>query len=76
MKENKNRNWKLVEEQFAIVDNKFKQITTCMENQALQKLNFNFDTAASLLLTLYADIKSYRAALYSIRINFIKAFPT
>ena len=41
-----------------------------------QQLNFNFDTAASLLLTLYADIKSYRAALYSFRINVINAIPT
>ena len=41
-----------------------------------QKLNFNFDTAASLLLTLYADIRSYRAALYSFRINVINAIPT
>ena len=41
-----------------------------------QKLNFNFDTAASLLLNLYADIKSYRAALYSFRVNVINAIPT
>ena len=41
-----------------------------------QQLNFNFDTAASLLLTLYADIKSCRAALYSFRINVINATPT
>ena len=48
-----------------------------MEMQALQQqLHFNFDTAASLLLTLYADTKSYRAALYSSRINVINAIPT
>ena len=48
-----------------------------MENQATQQqLNFNFDTAASLLLTLYTDIKSYRAALYSFRINVINAILT
>ena len=47
-----------------------------MAKQATQQLNFNFDTAASLLLTLYADIKSYRAALYSFRINIINAIPT
>ena len=77
MQENQNRNWKLVEEQFAIVDHNLNGIATCKEIQATQQqLNFNFDTAASLLLTLYADIKSYRAALYSFRINVINAIPT
>ena len=77
MQENQNRNWKLDEEQFAIVDHNLNPIATCMEIKALQQqLNFNIDTAASLLLTLYADIKSYRAALYSFRINVINAIPT
>ena len=73
MQENQNRNWKLVEEQFAIVDYNLNGIATCMEMQATQQQpNVNFDTAASLLLTLYADIKSYRAALYSFRITFLE----
>ena len=77
MQENQNRNWKLVEEQFAIVDHNLNAIGTCMEIQATQQqLNFNFDTAASLLLTLYVDIKSYRTALYSFRISVINAIPT
>ena len=77
VQENQNRNWKLVEEQSAIVDHNLNAIATCMEIQATQQqLHFNFDTSASLLLTLYADIKSYRAALYSFRINVIKAVPT
>ena len=77
MQENQNRNWKLVEEQFAIVDHNLNAIATCMEIQATQQqLNFNFDTRAFLLLTLYADIKSYRAALYSFRITVINAIPT
>ena len=77
MQENQNRNWKLVEEQFAIVDHNLNAIATCMEIQSTQQqLNLNFDTALSLLLTLYADFKSYRAALYSFRINVINAIPT
>ena len=77
MQENQNRNWKLVEEQFAIIDHNLNALVSCMEIQlSQQQLNFNFDTAASLLLTLYADIKSYRAALYSFRINAINAIPT
>ena len=64
MQENQNRNWKRVEEQFAIVDHNLQGIPTCMEVQVTQQqVNINFDTAASLLLTLHADIKSYRAAL-------------
>ena len=31
MQENQNRNWKLVEEQFAIVDHNLKEIATCMK---------------------------------------------
>ena len=76
MQENQNRNWKLVEEQFAIVDHNLNAIATCIEIQATQQLNFNFDTAASLLLTLYADIESYRTALYSFPISVINAIPT
>ena len=77
MQENKNRNWKLVEEQLAILDHKLNGIATGMEMQATeQQLHFNFDTAASLLLKLYADIKSYRAALYSFRITVIHAIPS
>ena len=73
MQENQNRNWKLVEEQFAIVDYNLNGIATCMEMQATQQQpKVNFETAASLLLTLYADIKSYRAALYSFRITFLE----
>ena len=77
MQENQNKNWKLVEEKFATVEHMLNEKATCMELQATQqKLYFNFDTAASLLLTLFADNKSYRAALYSFRINFINTSPT
>ena len=77
MQENQNRNWKLVEQQFAIVDHNLNGIATCFEVEATQQqLNFNVEAAASLLLTLYADNKSYRTALYSFRINAINAIPT
>ena len=35
--ENRNRNWKLVEEQFAIVDHNLNAITTCMDIRATQQ---------------------------------------
>ena len=31
MQENQNRNWKLVEEQFAMVDHNLKKIATCLK---------------------------------------------
>ena len=68
MQENQNRNWKLVEEQLAIINHNLNGVATCMEIQTTQQHNFNFHTEASLLLTLYADIETYRAALSSFRI--------
>ena len=41
-----------------------------------QQISFNLDTAASLFLILYADIKCYRADLYSFRFIVINAVPT
>ena len=77
MQENQNRNWKLVEERFPIINHNLNGLATCMEREATQQqLNFNFDTAALLLSTLYADIKSYRAALYTFRINVINTIAT
>ena len=55
----------------------FFQPTTCMDMQATQQQRkFNFNTAVLNFLTIFADIKSYRAALYSFRINVINADPT
>ena len=41
-----------------------------------QQLNFNFDTTASLLSLLYSDVKSYRSAVYTYRMNILNAIPT
>ena len=42
MQENQNRNWKLVEEQFAIIDHNLNALAICMEIQlSQQQLNFN-----------------------------------
>ena len=40
-----------------------------------QQLNFNFDTTASLLTLLYADVKSYRSAIYTYRMNVLNSIP-
>ena len=41
-----------------------------------QQINFNFDTAASLLNVVYADITSYKTALYAFKTNVLNSIPT
>ena len=76
MQENQNKNWKIVEQHFEIFQNNFHVLRD--GTQILfsnQQFNFNFDTAASLLCTLYADVKSYRSALYAYSINLLNLIP-
>ena len=40
-----------------------------------QHLNFNFDTLASILTSLFGDIKNYRSSLHAYRINLIISVP-
>ena len=76
MAENQNKNWKVVEEQFEIFEKNIHILRDC--EQLLfsnQQLNFNFDTIASLLSIIYADIKSYRSALYAYKVNILNSIP-
>ena len=41
-----------------------------------QQVNFNFDTMAFILSLLYSDVKSYRSAIYTYRMNVLNAIPT
>ena len=41
-----------------------------------RKVNFNFDTMASILSLLYFDVKSYRSAIYTHRMIVLNAIPT
>ena len=71
--ENQNKNWK---EQFEIFERNILILSNC--EQLLfsnQQLNFNFDTVASLLSVIYADIKSYRWALYAYKVNILNSIP-
>ena len=77
MSETQNKNWAVVEEQFDILETNVHILRNC--DQMLysnQQINFNFDTAAALLTLLYSDVKSYRAALYSYRLNLLNSIPT
>ena len=77
MIQNQQENWKVIEDQFKVIQHNFEILRDC--DQYLfsnQQLNFNFDTAASLLSLLYSDVKSYRAALYAFKTNIMNAIPT
>ena len=76
MQENQNKNWKIVQQQFEIFQNNFHVLRDCTQMLfSHQQLNFNFNTAASLLNVLYADVKSYRSALYAYSINLLNSIP-
>ena len=76
MQDNQNKNWKVVQDQFDIFEKNFHLLRDCTQMLfSNQQLNFNFDTVASLLSILYADIKSYRSALYAYCINLLNSMP-
>ena len=75
--ENQNRNWKILEEQFDAIQGNFHILRDCTQSLfSNQQINFNFDTAASLLNVIYADITSYKAALYAFKTNVLNSIPT
>ena len=77
MYETQNANWKKVTAKIVVVQQNFNVLQSCMQMQfSSQQLNFNFDIAPSVLLTLYTDIKSYRAALNDFRLNVISSIAT
>ena len=75
--ENQNRSWKILEEQFATIQGNFHILRDCTQTLfSNQQINFNFDTAASLLNVVYADITSYKTALYAFKRNVLNSIPT
>ena len=75
-RETQNDNWNLIQEQFDIFESNIHQLRDC--NQLLfsrQQINFNYDTISSLLSVLYANIKAYKAALYSYKLNIMNSIP-
>ena len=75
MQDNQNKNWK-VQDQFDIFEKKFHLLRDCTQMLFLnQQFNFNPDTVASLLSTLYAEIKSYCSVLYAYSISLLNSLP-
>ena len=74
MLEVQNRNWRIIEEHFEVFQHNIHVLRDC--DQLLfsrQQINFNYDTIASLLALTFANIKSYRGALYTYKINMMNS---
>ena len=77
MVETQNQNWQLIEEQFNAISMNFHMLRDCTQMLfSNQQVNFYFDTMASILSLLNTDVKSYRSAIYTYRINVLNAIPT
>ena len=74
MLEVQNRNWKLIAEHFEVFQHNIHVLRDC--DQLLftrQQVNFNYDTISSLLALTFANIISYRGALYTYKINMMNS---
>ena len=77
MREIQNSNWKLISDQMETFRKDIHLMRNC--DQLLysrQQINFNFDTISSLLSLFYANVKSYRAALFAYHVNLLNSIPT
>ena len=75
--ENQNKIWKVIQAQFDAIQGNFHILRDCTQTLiANQQLNFNYDTASSLLAVIHADITSYKAALYAFKTNYLNSIPT
>ena len=74
MLEVQNRNWRIIEEHFEVLQHNIHVLRDC--DQLLfsrQQIIFNYDTISSLLALTFANIKSYRGALYTYKINMMNS---
>ena len=74
MLEVQNRNWQIIEEHFKLFQDNIHVLRDC--DQLLfsrQQINFNYDTISSLLAITFANIKSYRGAIYTYRFNMMNS---
>ena len=70
MLEIQNRNWKVIRELFDIFEQNIHVLRDC--DQLLfsrPQIYFKYDTISSLLTVTFTNIKSFRSALYTYRIN-------
>ena len=68
------RNWRIIEEHFEVFQHNILVLRDC--DQVLfsrQQINLNYDTISSLLALTFANIKSYRGALYTYKITMMNS---
>ena len=66
MLEVQNRNWRIIEEHFEVFKHNIHVLRDCDQLlSSRQQINFNYATISSLLALTFANIKSYRGALYT-----------
>ena len=74
MLEVQNRNWRIIGEHFEVFEHNIHVLRDC--DQLLfsrQQINFNYDTISLLLALTFANIKRYRGALYTYKINMMNS---
>ena len=77
MLEIQNQNWNIIEQQFEIFARNIHILRDCTQMlYSRQQINFNYDSVSSLLALAYANVKSYRAAIYGFRLNLMSSIPT
>ena len=70
-----NHNWQLIDEQLDTFANNIHILGNC-DQLLISRQQIKFDSFSSLFLLAYANIRTYRAALYAFRINLMTANPT
>ena len=68
------RNWEFIQERFEFIEHNIHVLRDC--DQLLfsrQRITFNYDTIFSLLAVNFANMKSYRSALYTYRIHMMNS---
>ena len=77
MLEFRNRNWQIIEEHFKVFQDNIHVLRDCEQLPfSRQQINFKYDTISSLLAIIFANIESYRGAIYRYRNIMIKSIQT
>ena len=77
MREIQNSNWKIISDQMETIRKDIHLMRNCDQSlYSRQQINFNFDTISSLLSLFYANVKSYRAALFAYHVSLRNSIPT
>ena len=72
-----NQNWHVISSQLDVFAQNIHALRDCTQLLfSRQQINFNFDTLSSLLNLMFTNIKSYRSALYTYKMNVFNAIPT